>query len=233
MNDHLCIILARGGSKRVPRKNIRPLAGKPLVQWPVTAAVQSGLFRHVLISTEDEEIAAAAVAAGAEYPFPRPRHVADDFSTTADVVRVTLEQWKNHGAPLPEYCCCLYGTSVFATPGHLNAARKLLSPVEFVMAVTEYAHPIQRALAIAESGALTYVTPEFSATRTQDCPKTYHDIGLLYYFSVPAFLRHGATSFVPLEKRALVLPRTCAMDIDTEEDLLLAELMARHNGFPR
>lgn len=231
MND-LCIIMARGGSKRVPRKNIRNLCGKPLVKWPVEAALAAGLFDHVLISTEDAEIASVAQQAGAEFPFARPAAVADDFSTTADVLRVTLQQWQESKGSLPEYCCCLYGTSVFVTSQQLCKARNmLLSDSELVMAVSEYSHPIQRAMTLDEAGMITYVQPEFIPVRTQDCSKTYHDIGLFYYFSVPAFLNNGGHSFLPLRKKGIIVSRTCAVDIDTEEDFAWAELLARHHGF--
>jgi pseudaminic acid cytidylyltransferase len=226
----LCIITARGGSKRVPRKNIRHLAGRPLVSWPTQAAVASKLFSNVLMSTENEEIAHAAIQAGALYPFARPSDVADDFSTTADVLRVALQQWKDYSGELPEYCCCLYGTSVFVKPQQLHQARKLCTYADCVMAVAEYPHPIQRAMMVNKQGEISYLQPECVPMRTQDCIKCYHDIGLFYYFSVDAFLQHGAQSFLPLKKRAVIVPRTCAVDIDTEEDFVFAEIMAQYHG---
>lgn len=227
----ICIVLARGGSKRVPCKNVRDFCGKPMTAWPIQAALTSDLFSHVLISTEDEEIASAAQKAGAEFPFARPAAVADDFSTTADVLRVTLRQWQEHDGTLPEYCCCLYGTSVFVTPKYLRQARNTLSPAaQVVMAVSEYAHPIQRALTLDEARTITYLQPEFVSVRTQDCEKTYHDIGLFYYFSVADFLRSGGNSFLPLSKKGIVVPRNRAVDIDTEEDWAWAELLAKHYG---
>lgn len=230
MSKDLCIITARGGSKRVPRKNIRHIAGRPLVAWPTAAATASGLFQHVLISTEDIEIAQAAQRAGAEYPFARPIEVADDFSTTADVLRTVLQQWKEHSGYLPAFCCCLYGTSVFVTKDQLRSARALLSTAELVFAVSEYPHPIQRALKRNEEGSTDYIYPEFINTRTQDLEKSYHDIGLFYYFSVEAFLRYGGCSFGPLQKKSLIVPRTSAVDIDSEEDLAWANILAQYNG---
>ena len=125
--------MARGGSKRVPRKNVRLLKGEPLVSWPVRAAVASNLFQPVVISTDDEEIAHAAVAAGAVYPFRRPDSVSDDHSTTADVLRVTLTRWKELTGTLPDFCCCLYGTSAFITEKYLCEAKKRLYDAECVM----------------------------------------------------------------------------------------------------
>lgn len=227
----LCIILARGGSKRVPRKNVRELGGKPLVAWPVQAAVNSGLFDHVVISTEDKEIALIAQQAGAEFPFVRPAAVADDFATTADVLRVTLQQWQEYSGDLPKYCCCLYGTSLFVSGEILRHARSMLAnDSELVMAVSEYVHPIQRAMMLDETGTITYLQPEFVSVRTQDCAKTYHDIGLFYYFSVAAFLGGGGKSFLPLAKKGVIVPRTQAVDIDSEEDFAWAELIAKYYG---
>lgn len=230
MSKDLCIVIARGGSKRVPRKNIRHIAGRPLVAWPTAAATASRLFQHVLISTEDIEIAQAAQLAGAEYPFARPIEVADDFSTTADVLRTVLQQWKAYSGNLPAFCCCLYGTSVFVNKDQLRSAKELLSTTELVLAVSEYSHPIQRALKRNEEGDTDYIHPEFINTRTQDLEKSYHDIGLFYYFSVEAFLRHGGCSFGTLKKKSLIVPRTSAVDIDSEEDLAWANILAQYNG---
>lgn len=227
----LCIVMARGGSKRVPRKNVRLLKGEPLVSWPVRAAVASNLFQPVVISTDDEEIAHAAVAAGAVYPFRRPDSVSDDHSTTADVLRVTLTQWKELTGTLPDFCCCLYGTSAFITEKYLCEAKKRLYDAECVIAVTPYEHPIQRAMSVSLHGKIEYLQPEYVSWRTQDCPQSYHDVGLLYYFSVKAFFASGATSFLPMQLKAIIVPRTSAIDIDTEEDWGLAEALALQLGY--
>ncbi len=231
MTKSLCIVMARGGSKRVPRKNLRILTGKPLVAWPTSVACQSNIFEHVLISTEDTEIANAAVNAGAIYPFSRPEAVADDYATTADVLRMSLEQWKDYSGSLPKYCCCLYGTSAFITKQYLQQANELVKKTECVMAVSPYVHPIQRAISLSDNNEVNYLQPEFVAMRTQDCPKNYHDVGLFYFFSVEAFFEHGATSFVPLQKRAVIVSLNEAIDIDTEEDFIMAEfLMQKRNA---
>lgn len=225
----LAIVLARGGSKRVPRKNVRPFNGLPMVAWPVKAAVESNLFGQVLISTDDRDIAEAAVSHGALQRAPRPANLADDFATTADVLRHTLLDVART-EPLPETCCCLYGTSCMATPGILRDGLALLQQPEtdLVLAACAFPHPVQRALRIGGDGRACYEHPESVQARTQDLTPLYHDIGLFYWFDVKAFLERGATGFAALRLRALVLPRHAAVDIDTEEDWQLAELLFRH-----
>ncbi|WP_338033311.1 pseudaminic acid cytidylyltransferase [Desulfovibrio mangrovi] len=228
----LCIVMARGGSKRVPRKNIRPFCGRPMVEWPIRAALESGVFSSVIMSTEDAEIARVAEACGASIPFLRPAHLADDFSTTADVLLHALQRLRQSSGTLPQYCCCLYGTSALVTPQFLRKGLEQLSTrrCELVMAVAEYAHPIERSLQFSDDGTVFYRQPEFVSVRTQDIKPSYHDLGLFYWFSTEAFLREGGTSFLPLSKSAIVVPRSVAVDIDTEEDWAFAELVARSQG---
>ncbi|EGY25804.1 cytidylyltransferase family protein [Desulfovibrio sp. A2] len=223
------VIMARGGSKRVPRKNVRPFNGRPMVAWPVRAALASGLFGQVLISTDDPEIATVACAHGALQRAPRPAELSDDHATTADVLRHTLRDLAASG-PLPETCCVLYGTSCMVTPDFLRDGLALLQRPEtdLVLAATPFPHPVQRALRIADDGTAFYEHPECVQTRTQDLPPLYHDIGLFYWVNVRAFLDHGAPGFAALRLRALVVPRLAAVDIDTEEDWQIAEIMARH-----
>lgn len=227
MDKDLCIVTARGGSKRVPQKNVRSFAGKPLVAWPVSVAVESGLFSDVLISTEDDAIANAAVEAGAIFPFRRPVEMANDYSTTVDVLRCSLHQWQDATNNLPEYCCCLYGTSAFITVEFLRQGRALLKDADWVMAVSEYPHPIQRALRMTPTGKVSYFHPENVTLRTQDCEKAFYDIGLFYYFSVAAFMADTTPGLSQVRRKAVVVPRTRAVDIDTEEDWKQAELLAR------
>lgn len=230
MNNDICIITARGGSKRVPRKNVRLFNGQPLVAWATSIAVSSGLFSDVIISTEDDEIAHVAIEAGAIFPFRRPTKLADDFTGTAEVLHHVLRQWQEQIGSLPEFCCCLYGTSAFITIEYLNEARRLLAETECIMAVSEFPHPVQRGLTLSALGDVKYTHPEYISMRTQDCTKVYHDIGLLYYFSVSAFFDNGGTSFLPLKKRAIIVPRSRSVDIDTEQDFEIAELLAKHLG---
>lgn len=228
----LCIVTARGGSKRIPKKNLKDFLGKPLVAWPVSVAVKSKLFDNVLISTDDQEIADAAIREGAIYPFIRPKNVSDDYSTTSDVLRATLEQWYNFTNILPDYCCCLYGTSVFVTQEILNNILKMKSKDSCIMAVSEYAHPVQRALRRKMHNELEYLYPDKSLYRTQDCEKFYHDIGLVYCFAVKEFLRCGA-QFQKMKIEGLIVPKHQAIDIDTNEDWILAEMLAKSIGISK
>ena len=226
----LCIVTARGCSKRVPRKNIRNFLGQPLVTWPIQAAIKSEIFQNVLISTEDAEIASAAVVAGAIFPFIRPKEVADDYASTTDVLRVVLKQWQNYNHQLPDYCCCLYGTSAFVKSEHLKQAKDLVEENTCVMAVTAYTHPIERALISNAHGYLQYIQPDHAALRTQDCTKSYYDLGQLYFFDVKAFLSTNDMTFAHMRLKPLILPHYTAIDIDTEDDWFLAEILAKAQG---
>ena len=231
-NPTLAVIMARGGSKRVPRKNARPFLGRPMVAWPVGHAVASGLFSRVVISTDDREIADAAVASGAALHGLRPAALSDDHAGTADVLNYELECFKKREGGSPDLCCCLYGTSALAFPEILRQGRDALLErnAEFCMAVIPYGHPIERALQFDDSGLAQYRQPEFVPVRTQDIRPSYHDSGLLYWFRPEAFLRHGGTSFVPLRKTAIIVSPRQAVDIDTEEDWELAEILAGRRG---
>lgn len=231
-HETLCIIMARGGSKRIPRKNIRSFCGRPMISWPIRAAQQASLFSSIIISTEDAEIAEVAQQYGASMPFLRPAKLADDFSTTADVVSHALQEVQKTLKHPPEYCCVLYGTSALITPTWLQQGLEQMQQTkcELVMAVAEYAHPIERSLQFNEDRTVFYRQPEFVSTRTQDIVPSYHDLGLVYWFSPQAFLQHGGKSFLPLTKSAIVIPRTAAVDIDNEEDWFFAEQMAKAQG---
>jgi N-acylneuraminate cytidylyltransferase len=227
-NTVLAVVMARGGSKRVPRKNVRLFLGRPMVAWPVAHAVGSGLFSHIIISTDDWEIADAAIVAGAVIHGLRPASFSDDHARTADVLRYELECFKKRESALPDLCCCLYGTSALAVPNILHQGRDALQKrnAEFLMAVIPYGHPIERALCFDDAGLVQYRQPEFVLTRTQDIQPSYHDSGLLYWFRPEAFFRYGGDSFAPLRKTAIVLSPRQAVDIDTEEDWELAEIIA-------
>lgn len=232
----LALILARGGSKRVPRKNVRPLAGLPMVAWPVRAACASGLFSRVLISTDDAEIAAAAVAHGAERPFVRPAHLADEHTGTMAVLTHALHALQEQG-PLPpdiNELCLLYGTSCFVNTDLLRQGQELLRQpgTERVFAATAYPHPIERAFRINAQGFALREKPSFALTRTQDLPPAYYDLGLCYWYRLHRSPDHRAA--VPPEnyevstRRALLVPRLRAVDVDTEEDFALAEILAQN-----
>jgi len=234
ISDHknLAIIIARGGSKRIPRKNTRLFLGRPMVAWPMAHAVTSNLFSHIIISTDDQEIAGIAIASGAAMHGMRPAALSNDYATTADVLNYELECLKKREGRLPDLCCCLYGTSALAFPHILRQGRDALKEKgsEFLMAVVQYGHPIERALFFDESGLVQYRQPEFAATRTQDIKPSYYDSGLFYWFCPEAFLRHGGKNFACLRKTAIVVSLHHSVDIDTEEDWGLAEILAERNG---
>ncbi|MDR0467196.1 MAG: pseudaminic acid cytidylyltransferase [Deltaproteobacteria bacterium] len=228
MADDLCIVLARGGSKRVPGKNIRPLMGKPLVAWPVSAAKESGLFSRIVISTDDDQIAQAAIAAGAERPFVRPAELADDFTSTRAVLGHALDELAKHG-PLSEFFCYVYGTAFLLTPTILQEARQLLhdNDIDGVVTLAAYSHPIERAYVLDGQGIASMRSPEFLRFRTQDLATSYYDIGLMYWLRTQAFFDWQAAKIADWRSKALIVPRIFAVDIDTEEDWELAEITAR------
>jgi N-acylneuraminate cytidylyltransferase len=231
-SDVIAFIHARGGSKRIPRKNIRLFCGKPMVAWPIVHACASGLFKEVIISTDDQAIADTAVQAGASFYGFRPAELSDDHAGTAEVLYYDLQCYIERTGTLPMSCCCLYGTSALALPSLLQQGYSALqnSTAELLMAVLPYAHPIERALHFDAAGLLQYCQPEFVLKRTQDIEPSYHDSGMFYWFIPDAFFRHGGKSFAPLRKKGLVVSPRAAVDIDTEEDWELAEIIAHKIG---
>jgi N-acylneuraminate cytidylyltransferase len=222
---NVAVITARGGSKRVPRKNVRPFRGRPLIAWPIRAALESCLFDRVLVSTEDAEIAAVSAEYGAEI-LPRPIELADDFSGTADVLDHALKTLDANGRAV-DLCCCLYGTSYAVTPDLLREAFQHLADerVELVIAARRYPHPIERALILKPDGLAVYRQPEYVLCRSQDLPVSYQDMGLFYIFRAEAFLAHSS-SFVPLARRLVEIPPLGFVDIDEPADWALAERLA-------
>ena len=230
-NNRIAIILARGGSKRVPLKNIRPFCGQPMVTWVVRHTVESQLFSQVIISTDSEEIAQAAVSYGATYHGPRPPELSNDYATTAEVLQYVLNSLEKEGV-LPEKCCCLYGTSAMVTSKILKQGLNLLNKpeTELVISLMRYNHPIERALVVTENETVIYKKPEYASIRTQDLTEAYYDAGLFYWLHVPSFLKQNRTNFSSLVKRGCVVSRFDTIDIDTEEEWREAEKLARmHN----
>lgn len=222
----LAIIPARGGSKRIPRKNIRPFCGKPIIGYSIQAAIQSGIFDRVLVSTDDEEIAEVARQYGAEIPFMRPAELANDFAGTTPVIRHAIEQMREQGATF-DAVCCIYATAPFVKPSDLLRGVDILqeSGAEYAVTVTSFAYPIQRALKILPNGRIAMRQPENYTKRSQDLEEAYHDAGQFYWGKPEAFLRQ-----VPLlceHTAPILLPRHQVQDIDTLEDWGRAELMYR------
>jgi N-acylneuraminate cytidylyltransferase len=221
----LAIITARGGSKRIPRKNIRDFLGKPVIAYVIDASIKSNLFEEVMVSTDDSEIAEVAQKYGARVPFMRSAENSDDFATTDDVLVEVLEEYKKLGKNF-EYACCLYPTAPFVTPQKLQQAFKLLveSQADSVFPVVAFSYPIWRSLRI-ENGRLVMNFPENLNKRSQDLAIAYHDAGQFYFFRVENFLtkRKIFSDF----SLPLLVSELEAQDIDNETDWKLAELKYR------
>ena len=220
----LCIIPARGGSKRIPRKNIRDFCGKPAIAWTIEAARKSGCFDRIVVSTDDDEIAGVSRDWGAETPFKRPQELSDDMTATRPVINHAIHQIERESG-CPDYVCCLYATAVFVRPDDLRSGLQVVSQagIDFAFSVTSFAYPIQRALRITGEGRVEMFHPEHRLSRSQDLEEAYHDAGQFYWGRAEAFLNDLATfgnGSVPI-----VLPRYRVQDLDTMEDWKRAELM--------
>lgn len=217
----IAIIPARGGSKRIPRKNIRLFLGKPIIAYALEAAQQSGLFDEVMVSTDDAEIADTARQYGASVPFLRSDKCADDFATTADALLEVLAQYEQQGQGF-DYACCLYPTAPFVTPGLLQQAFSMLTANQFdtVYPVQAFSFPVQRAVRLVD-GRVQWLHPEHALTRSQDLEPTYHDAGQFYFFNVGVFQR--SHRLITDNSGGMVISEMAAHDIDTEDDWQVAE----------
>ena len=218
---NIAIIPARGGSKRIPRKNIRPFCGRPMISWPVEAATASGLFSRIIVSTEDAEIADVAREAGAETPFTRPAALADDHSGTTEVIVHAIDWALEAGWPV-EAACCIYATAAFVSAELLAEARRLLArDCDYVFAAVRYGHPPQRGFLRAPDGSPELIQPEHQATRTQDLPAVYHDSGQFYWGTRDAWMERRP--FFGPRTRFIEIPPWRAQDIDRDDDWTMAE----------
>lgn len=221
MGQAIAIITARGGSKRIPRKNIREFCGKPIIAYSIEAALESKAFDEVMVSTDDAEIAEIAKKYGAEVPFYRSSDAANDFATTADVLIEVLHQYEKRGRSF-ERGCCIYPTAPFVTAQKLyDAMNKLSEDVDTVLPVTAYSFPPLRGVVI-EDGMVRQRWPEYFKMRSQDIEQIYHDVGQFYCFWVGAFLKSGV--LVGERTVPYVVSGLEVQDIDNEEDWTLAEL---------
>jgi len=222
----IAVIPARGGSKRIPRKNIRMFCGKPIIAYSISAALETGLFDQIVVSTDDDEIASVAREFGATTPFVRPKEIADDFTGTNAVVKHAVGWFaeRNHDVT---HACCIYATAPLIQPRFLKEAFDALagSDAAFAFSVTGYAFPIQRALRLAADGRVDALYPEHRLTRSQDLEPVYHDAGQFYWGTARAFL-DDMPLFSP-RSIGVVLPRLLVQDIDTPEDWEQAEFMYR------
>lgn len=221
----IAVIPARGGSKRIPRKNIKTFNGKPIISYSITAALETGIFDQVAVSTDDEEIAAIAREAGAVTPYMRPETLADDFTGTNEVVKHAI-QWYNNKNEAVEYACCIYATAPLIQARFIKEGFDLLSTTDFdfSFSVTTFDFPIQRAVRVTKGRAIEAISPEQIAQRSQDLEEVYHDAGQFYWGRADAFLND--TALMSAHSTPVFLPRHLVQDIDTEEDWKQAELMA-------
>ena len=218
----LCIIPARGGSKRIPRKNIKSFMGKPIIAYSIEAALNSGVFDEVMVSTDDEEIADVACQYGASVPFLRSPETSNDYATTVDVLLEVVNTYKEQGK-IFDVLCCLYSTAPFVTSERLNeAASQISDNVDACFTIVQYSYPIQRSLRINESEHVEMKFPEHLKSRTQDLEKVYHDAGQFYFVKTDALLQEKT---VWCKRTApLILSELEVQDLDTLTDWQLAEM---------
>ncbi len=223
-DSSLVIIPARGGSKRIPRKNIRPFLSKPIIGYVIETALQSGLFAEVMVSTDDDAIAAVAEQFGATVPFRRRAVTANDTATTAAVLQEVLTDYEAVGRTF-ETACCIYPTAPFVTSDLLKQAFEKLKTGSFdtVMPVQRFSFPIQRALRVKNAeDRLAWFQPENALVRSQDLEPAYHDAGQFYVFDVARFRQSGR--LLTENTVGIIISEMLAQDIDNEDDWRLAEL---------
>ena len=221
---NIAIIPARGGSKRIPRKNIKEFHGKPMIAYSIEAALESNCFDKVIVSTDDSEIAEIAIKYGAEVPFIRPDNIADDYATTLDVIKHAIEFTEQQGWGV-ENVCCIYATAPFLIPEFIKKGLQELtkSTIDYAFSATSFPFPIQRAIRLNAQERVEMLQPEHLNTRSQDLEEAYHDAGQFYWGTATAFL-NGKPFFSP-QSKAILLPRKRVQDIDTPEDWELAEAL--------
>lgn len=219
---NIAIIPARGGSKRIPRKNIKDFLGKPIIAYSIEAAINSEIFEEIMVSTDDVEIAETAKQYGAKVPFMRSLEASNDTANTAEVLIEVLNQYKSLGKEF-DYGCCIYPCAPFINPQKIKEGMQLMQKkgADNAVPVVQYSYPIQRALKI-ENEKLLMILPENLNTRSQDLVQTYHDAGQYYCFKVEGFLNNPvlfSENTVPI-----ITPESEVQDIDTEEDWKIAEV---------
>lgn len=213
----LAIITARGGSKRIPRKNIKDFMGKPMLAYAIKAALDSDLFEEIMVSTDDNEIAEIAKKNGAQVPFMRSEKTANDFATTADVLNEVISEYKNLGKTF-DNICCIYPCVPFLTGEILKSAYQnfIDTGADRLTPVVKYSFPIQRAFKINNEGFLEYREPENASKRSQDLEAMYHDVGMFYFYKSDKMNGKNIAAYE--------MDESCIQDIDTLEDWKMAEL---------
>lgn len=220
--SNICIIPARGGSKRIPRKNIKEFQGKPIIAYSIKAALDSGLFEEVMVSTDDQNIADIAIEYGAKVPFLRSKKNSDDFATTFDVIKEVTEVYKSQGKRF-ENICCIYSCAPFVTSKILLKAYNQLIEKKWdtVFPIIAYSFPIQRALRVNQ-GKVSMILKDNLNIRSQDLEKSFHDAGQFYWCNTKRLL--NSKKLITPNSGGIEISELDAQDIDTEIDWSLAEL---------
>ena len=220
----IAIIPARGGSKRIPRKNIRLFHGKPMIAWSIETAQKSNLFSDIIVSTDDHEIAKISERSGARVPFVRPKNLSDDSATTAAVMSHAV-RWLDAHKETTKHLCCIYATAPFLTSSDLKQGLEALeaASANYVYAVTEFDYSPYRALETKNNGFISLQNQHLSLTRSQDLPDLFHDAGLFYWAGSATW--RGELDILGSEGLGIHVPKTRAQDIDTEDDWALASAL--------
>ncbi len=220
----VCIIPARGGSKRIPKKNIKPFCTKPMIAYSIEAAQKSQCFDKILVSTDDSEIANIAKSLGAEVPFIRPDELSNDYTATLPIIKHAID-WIEDNVGSVSYVCCLYATAPFVKFDYIKSAYKQLLETKsnYCFTVTKYVFPIQRAVKITNNQRLQMFNPDFFATRSQDLEEAYHDAGQFYWGKADSFKK--LDPLFSEQSSPFILPHYLVQDIDTIDDWKRAEIM--------
>lgn len=219
----IAIIPARGGSKRIHRKNVRDFLGKPIIAYSIEAALSSGIFDEVMVSTDDAEIARTAESYGAKVPFLRSAETSDDFATTADVINEVIHRYRDLGREF-DVICCIYATAPFVTPEKLRSAGEIILSGNFDSAFTctAFSYPVLRGLVIDPDGKVAMKWPQYRNARSQDLQQFYHDAGQFYFATTKAFEK--ANSFWGENTAPIIVSELEVQDLDTPTDWALAEM---------
>lgn len=223
MAKKIAIITARSGSKRIPKKNVKLFCGKPIIQYSIEVALESGLFSEVMVSTDSEEIAQVARKYGASVPFLRSEATSSDFASTEDVILEVINDYKKMGKEF-DYVCCIYPTAPFIDSDILNEAMCVMETRKpsVVIPMVQYSYPPQRCFIIDENGDAKFKFPEYVATRSQDLEKQYHDVGQFYVYNVKKLI--DKKGIIVDDIAPVVISELKAQDIDTVEDWEIAEM---------
>jgi N-acylneuraminate cytidylyltransferase len=219
----IAIITARGGSKRIPHKNIKDFLGQPIIKYAIDAALQSKIFDTIMVSTDDEEIAGVAKQCGADVPFMRSKETSNDLATTSDVLLEVVYQYKKENQEF-DNLCCIYPSVPFLKGSTLVEAYNIFTKnnIDALMPVVQYSYPIQRSFRLNDDGLLEYMYPEYIKSRSQDLEPAYHDVGMFYIVKTGVLLKEK--SLVPPKIMAFVMSELEIQDIDTQDDWAMAEL---------